>query len=91
MTAEQESVNSQGQHIVSSNVPKMMLKNIIPSFLVLGSKIQNLALTQKCAYFQMLTKLPECARWIKTSLILEKTELKEFKDCFMFFPKLYFE
>lgn len=76
-STEQASVNNQGQHVVSSNVPKRMLKNIIPSFLLLGSKIQNLALTQKCAYFQLLTKLSECARWIKTSLILETTELKK--------------
>lgn len=60
-STEQESVNNQGQHRESSNVPKMMLKNIIPSFLVLDSKIQNLALTQKCAYFQMFTELSERA------------------------------
>lgn len=76
---------------MSSDVPKMTLKNIFPSFLVLGSKIQNLALTQKCADFQLLTKLSEYGRWIKTSLILETTELKEFKECFMFIPKLHFE
>lgn len=67
----------QGQHMVSSHAPKVMF--LVPSFLVLGCKTQNLALTQNFAYSQMFTGASECAQWLKRMPHLWEQDRKNLK------------